>query len=89
MLQSSEEIKERIEDDIKVIRHFKFLDRKIKNKQTCCVFMSTPESQQPKPGWEWYQPTTISGLQSQTTNHQYYSFLAYRVKVDKQAITGR
>ena len=24
--------------------------------------MSTPESQQPKPGWEWYQPTTISGL---------------------------
>merc|ERR1719336_1136119 len=27
----------------------------------CCVLMSTPESQQPKPGWEWYQPTTISG----------------------------
>jgi len=25
--------------------------------------MSTPESQQPKPGWEWYHPTTISGLQ--------------------------
>lgn len=24
--------------------------------------MSTPESQQPKPGWEWYHPTTISGL---------------------------
>ena len=20
------------------------------------------ERQQPKPGWEWYQPTTISGL---------------------------
>lgn len=28
----------------------------------CCVFTSTPDSQQPKPGWEWYQPTTISGL---------------------------
>ena len=27
----------------------------------CWVFMSTPESQQPKPGCEWYQPTTISG----------------------------
>ena len=24
--------------------------------------MSTLESQQPKPGWEWYQPTTASGL---------------------------
>lgn len=29
---------------------------------TCCVLMSTPDSQQPKPGWLWYQPTTISGL---------------------------
>jgi len=29
---------------------------------TCCVLMSTLESQQPKPGCEWYQPTTISGL---------------------------
>ena len=29
---------------------------------TCWVLISTPESQQPKPGWEWYQPTTISGL---------------------------
>eukprot|EP00983_Pelagomonas_calceolata_P134993 1162114-Pelagomonas_calceolata.AAC.2 len=29
---------------------------------TCCVFMSTPESQHPKPGWLWYHPTTISGL---------------------------
>lgn len=28
----------------------------------CCVLMSTPDSQQPKPGWLWYQPTTISGL---------------------------
>lgn len=27
----------------------------------CWVLISTPESQQPKPGWEWYQPTTISG----------------------------
>ena len=27
----------------------------------CCVLMSTPESQQPNPGCEWYQPTTISG----------------------------
>ena len=26
----------------------------------CCVLMSTPESQHPNPGWEWYQPTTIS-----------------------------
>lgn len=28
----------------------------------CCVLMSTPDNQQPKPGWLWYQPTTISGL---------------------------
>ncbi len=27
----------------------------------CWVLMSTPDSQQPKPGWEWYHPTTISG----------------------------
>jgi len=33
----------------------------------CCVLMSTPDNQQPKPGCEWYQPTTISGLQ-QTNN---------------------
>jgi hypothetical protein len=25
-----------------------------------CVCISTPESQQPKPGCEWYQPTTAS-----------------------------
>ena len=30
----------------------------------CCVLMSTPDSQQPNPGWEWYQPTTISGLRN-------------------------
>jgi hypothetical protein len=30
--------------------------------RTCCVLMSVPDSQQPKPGWLWYQPTTISGL---------------------------
>lgn len=30
----------------------------------CWVLMSTEESQQPKPGWEWYQPTTVSGLQT-------------------------
>jgi hypothetical protein len=29
---------------------------------TLWVLMSTLESQQPKPGWEWYHPTTISGL---------------------------
>lgn len=34
---------------------------------TCCVLISTPESQQPKPGCEWYQPTTISGLKKK--NH--------------------
>ena len=28
----------------------------------CCVLMSTPDNQQPNPGWEWYHPTTISGL---------------------------
>merc|ERR1719329_1660946 len=27
----------------------------------CCVLTSVPENQQPMPGWEWYQPTTISG----------------------------
>ncbi len=30
----------------------------------CCVLMSTPDNQQPKPGWLWYHPTTISGLMS-------------------------
>lgn len=35
------------------------------NYPTCCVFMSTPESQHPNPGCEWYHPTTISGLQYQ------------------------
>ena len=29
----------------------------------CWVLISTPDSQQPNPGWEWYQPTTISGLE--------------------------
>ena len=33
-----------------------------KASKLCWVFISTPESQQPNPGWEWYQPTTISGL---------------------------
>ena len=32
--------------------------------RTCWVFTSTEESQHPNPGWEWYQPTTISGLHS-------------------------
>ena len=31
------------------------------------MLISTPESQQPKPGWEWYQPTTISGLRNKQT----------------------
>lgn len=30
----------------------------------CCVLMSTPDNQQPKPGWLWYHPTTISGLET-------------------------
>ncbi len=29
---------------------------------TCCVLMSTLDSQHPNPGCEWYQPTTISDL---------------------------
>ena len=28
----------------------------------CWVLMSTEESQQPKPGCEWYHPTTVSAL---------------------------
>ena len=36
--------------------------RGVSCSKDCCVFMSTEESQQPKPGWEWYQPTTVSGL---------------------------
>ena len=36
--------------------------RGCKRSNDCCVFMSTLESQQPKPGCEWYHPTTISGL---------------------------
>ncbi len=35
--------------------------------RACCVFMSTPDNQQPKPGWLWYQPTTISGLRNRHT----------------------
>lgn len=35
--------------------------RSVSCSNDCCVFMSTPESQHPNPGWEWYQPTTISG----------------------------
>lgn len=31
-------------------------------RRTCCVLISTLESQHPNPGCEWYQPTTISGL---------------------------
>ena len=31
-------------------------------KHTCWVLMSTLDSQHPKPGCEWYHPTTISGL---------------------------
>jgi len=27
----------------------------------CWVLISTPDNQQPNPGWEWYHPTTISG----------------------------
>jgi hypothetical protein len=32
--------------------------------RTCCVLISTLDNQQPKPGCEWYHPTTISGLMS-------------------------
>ena len=36
---------------------------RFKNKAfTFYVFTSTPESQGPNPGCEWYQPTTISFL---------------------------
>lgn len=37
-------------------------------RRTCCVFTSTEESQQPKPGCEWYQPTTISGLNNRQSS---------------------
>ena len=36
--------------------------RGVSCSKDCWVLMSTEESQQPKPGWEWYQPTTVSGL---------------------------
>lgn len=36
--------------------------RWLRASNDCCVLTSTPESQHPKPGWLWYQPTTISGL---------------------------
>lgn len=38
--------------------------RGVSCSKDCCVLMSTLESQQPKPGCEWYQPTTVSGLKS-------------------------
>ena len=34
-----------------------------KASKDCWVLISTPDNQQPNPGWEWYHPTTISGLQ--------------------------
>jgi hypothetical protein len=37
-------------------------ERELRDSKDCWVLMSTEESQQPKPGWEWYQPTTLSGL---------------------------
>jgi hypothetical protein len=36
--------------------------RGVSCSKDCCVLISTLESQQPKPGCEWYQPTTVSGL---------------------------
>jgi hypothetical protein len=36
--------------------------RGVSCSKLCWVLMSTEESQHPKPGWEWYQPTTDSGL---------------------------
>lgn len=35
--------------------------RSDKASKLCWVLISTPDNQQPKPGCEWYQPTTISG----------------------------
>ena len=35
--------------------------RALRASKLCWVLMSTPDSQHPKPGWEWYHPTTISG----------------------------
>lgn len=36
--------------------------RGVSCSKDCCVLISTEESQQPNPGCEWYQPTTVSGL---------------------------
>lgn len=36
--------------------------RGVNCSKDCWVLISTDESQQPKPGCEWYQPTTVSGL---------------------------
>ncbi len=36
--------------------------RGVSCSKDCCVFISTEDSQQPKPGCEWYHPTTVSGL---------------------------
>lgn len=50
----------------KILQYYKhvlpWLNKDWIKAETCCVLMSTPESQQPNPGCEWYQPTTISGL---------------------------
>src|SRR3954469_7762671 len=37
--------------------------RGVNCSKDCCVLISTDDSQHPKPGCEWYQPTTVSGLQ--------------------------
>ena len=50
----------------------------------CCVLMSTPDNQQPKPGWLWYHPTTISGLMINMRGRQYTRFkLFWRKKKNK------
>lgn len=33
--------------------------RALSCSKLCCVLISTPDNQHPKPGCEWYHPTTI------------------------------
>ena len=56
----------------------------------CCVLMSTPDNQQPNPGWLWYHPTTISGLMSHKGGRKKLICLKgihRRVYVDKRHVS--
>lgn len=51
--------------------------RGVSCSKDCWVLMSTEESQQPKPGWEWYHPTTCSGLEEGRISSGFSTFAGF------------